>query len=175
MIEIWCDGAASDNGKVNSVGGYGYYIVEGNCIVELFGGQSIGATNQQMELTAAIEALTLVKEKHRDDFFIAPVKVYTDSAYLYRCYKENWWRAWQSNGWLNSKKEPVANKDLWEKLIPFFKDHSIEFIKVKGHADTFGNVVADKVAVAAKQKTLCELIDYCVALKKEIKESLDYD
>lgn len=166
MIEIYCDGAASNNGKQNAVGGYGYFIVEGENIIDLFGGQSIGATNQQMELKAAIEALAILDNV----FIIEPTKIYTDSAYLYRCYKEKWWRNWKENGWVNSKKEPVANRELWEKLIPYFQRPDIEFIKVKGHSDTFGNIITDKIAVAVKQKTFVEFIDYCASLKKEVKE-----
>ena len=91
-----------------------------------------GTTNQRMELTAALNAC---REVEKMDAF-ARVRVYSDSAYLVNCWKQNWWRAWQVNGWKNSKKEPVANPDLWMGLIPFFEKvpNGYDFIKVKGHA-----------------------------------------
>jgi ribonuclease HI len=62
---------------------------------------------------------------------------------------------WRCNGWKNSKKEPVANQDLWEKLIFFFmKAPGYDFIKVKGHAGNQYNEMVDKLAVAAKLKAM---------------------
>ena len=83
----------------------------------------------------------------------ATVKLYSDSAYLINCYKPNWWKNWRANGWKNSKKEPVANQDLWEKLIYFFmKAPGYDFIKVKGHAGNTYNEMVDDLAVAAKMR-----------------------
>ena len=67
--------------------------------------------------------------------------------------KQNWWKAWRANGWRNSKKEPVANQDLWEGIIPFFmKTPGYDFIKVKGHAGNEYNEIVDKMAVRAKEE-----------------------
>ena len=57
--------------------------------------------------------------------------------------------------WKNTKKEPVANQDLWEKLIDFFmKAPGYDFIKVKGHADSFYNNLVDGMAVRAKESIM---------------------
>ena len=72
-----------------------------------------------------------------------------------RCFTENWWRNWELNGWVNSKKEPVANQDLWKGLIHFFhKAPSYSFIKVKGHSGNKYNEIVDKMAVSAKESIM---------------------
>ena len=78
------------------------------------------------------------------------VEVISDSAYCIRCYKDKWWENWLRNGWLNSKKQPVANKELWESLIPFFKDNRFTFKNCKGHAGNYWNEYVDKLAVQAR-------------------------
>lgn len=117
-------------------------------IAQESGGEK-GTTNQRMELTAALKAC---QEIERMDAF-ARVKIYSDSAYLINCWKQHWWRAWQANGWKNSKKQPVANPDLWRELIPFFEKtpNGYDFIKVKGHAGNFWNEEVDRMAVRAKE------------------------
>ena len=73
------------------------------------------------------------------------ITVYTDSAYLANCVKQKWYNKWLVNGWINSKKEPVANKNLWKSLIPFFEAENIEFVKVKGHAgNKYNEIVSAK-------------------------------
>jgi ribonuclease HI len=98
-----------------------------------------------MELTAAAEALDYVVSQ-----LLCPmhdrVIVYTDSAYLHNCVKQRWYEKWQMNGWKNSKKEPVANRDLWERLITYFEYPEVEFVKVKGHAGIEYNEIVDGFA-----------------------------
>ncbi len=95
-----------------------------------------------MEMRAAIEALAAMKE---------PVHavIHTDSAYLARAFTEGWVTRWQRNGWKNSKKKPVENKDLWELLVELDQRHRVEWIKVKGHADDPMNNRVDELAVDA--------------------------
>ena len=111
-----------------------------------------GTTNQRMELTAALKAC---QEVERMDAF-ARVKLYSDSAYLVNCWKQNWWRAWLANGWKNSKKQPVANDDLWMGLIPFFQKvpNGYDFVKVAGHQGVIWNEYVDKLAVRAKESVM---------------------
>ena len=97
------------------------------------------------------------------------IKVYTDSAYIANCYKQNWYKAWRVNGWLNSKKEPVANKEMWELLVPFFYQPNIEIVKVKGHASNVGNQIADKIAVAARTMETQDFTNYISELTKQYK------
>ena len=149
MYEIYCDGAVSGNGKDNAPGGWAYVILKDGHLISQNSGGEIGTTNQRMELTAMLKAC---EELEAMDGF-ATVKVYSDSAYCIRCFKENWWKNWRVNGWRNSKKEPVANQDLWEKLIFFFmKAPGYDFIKVRGNQGVRWNEEVDKMAVAAKMR-----------------------
>ena len=149
MYEIYTDGATSGNGKTDAPGGWAYVILKDGYLVSQNSGGEKGTTNQRMELTAALKACEEIEAM--DGF--ATVKLYSDSAYLINCYKQNWWKNWRANGWRNSKKEPVANQDLWEKLIRYFMmTPSYDFIKVKGHAGNEYNEMVDKLAVAAKMR-----------------------
>jgi len=76
---------------------------------EISGGEQ-DTTNLRMEVTAACVALEMINERHK-------VTVYSDSSYLVNCMKRGWYEKWRENGWLNYVKEPVANRDLWEKLL----------------------------------------------------------
>jgi ribonuclease HI len=150
---IYCDGSTKGNGRENAVGGWAYVLVNADHNSFILGGvgDEKGTTNQRMELTAALRALEQI------DPMLVPlhdrVMVYTDSAYLHNCYSQKWYESWQRNGWRNSKKQPVANQDLWEKLIPYFTRWEFDFAKVKGHADnrTIHEVWNNKVDGLAQQ------------------------
>lgn len=151
MYEVYTDGATSGNGQADAPGGWAYVILKDGRLISQNSGGEKGTTNQRMELTAALEAC---KEIDAMDSF-ATVKLYSDSAYLINCFKQNWWKAWRVNGWKNSKKEPVANQDLWRRLIPFFmRAPGYDFIKVKGHAGNQYNEMVDKMAVRAKEEVM---------------------
>ena len=151
MYEVYTDGAVSANGSANAPGGWAYVILKDGRLVSQNSGAEKGTTNQRMELTAVLRACEEVEAM--DGF--ATVKLYSDSAYFIRCFKENWWKNWRANGWKNSKKEPVANQDLWEKLIYFFmKAPGYDFVKVKGHADCLYNNLVDEMAVRAKESIM---------------------
>lgn len=165
MIAVWCDGAASKNGQKDAIGGYGW-VAKVNNEFYCSGGQSIGVTNQQMELMAAIDALKWCDENSDDKFII----VVTDSAYLYRCWVEGWWKNWETNGWKNSSKQPVANKELWEQLIPYFRHSMVMFEKVKGHQDNMGNQYADKLAVAARKLDRDNFVEYTKTILEELND-----
>lgn len=151
MYEVYTDGATSGNGQVDAPGGWAYVILKDGRLVSQNSGGEKGTTNQRMELTAALMAC---REIDAMDSF-ATVKLYSDSAYLINCFKQNWWKAWRVNGWKNSKKEPVANQDLWRCLIPFFmRAPGYDFIKVKGHAGNQYNEMVDKMAVRAKEEVM---------------------
>lgn len=132
---IYTDGSTRANGSENAVGGWAYVIVNAGYDVMVAGdhGAEKGTTNQRMELQAAINGL-----KEIESMLVFPedsVVVYTDSAYLHNCYQQKWYVNWQKNGWKNAKKQPVANQDLWEQLVPYFERWEIDFAKVKGHAN----------------------------------------
>lgn len=154
-FEIYCDGSTRGNGKENAVGAWAWLVHEGGNIIRKDCHAETNTTNQRMELMAAAEALDYVVGQ-----LLCPmhdrVVVYTDSAYLHNCYTQKWYRNWQMNGWKNSKKEPVANRDLWERLLDYFEYPEVEFVKVKGHAGVTEhekwNVIVDGMAQAESAK-----------------------
>ncbi len=134
-VEIYTDGACSGN---PGPGGWGAILAYRDVEKEISGYEA-QTTNQRMELKAALEALTLLKEPCR-------VRLYSDSAYLVRAFTEHWLEKWDKTGWVNSKKEPVANVDLWRGLWQENRRHQIEWIKVKGHSDNEKNNRCDALA-----------------------------
>jgi ribonuclease HI len=138
-IIIYCDGACSGNQFKNNVGGWGAVLVFKNKKKEIFGGEK-NTTNQRMELTACIKALEQLKSKHYS------IEIYSDSAYLINCINHAWYKKWEKNGWKNSKKNPVENKDLWETLLQLINDYNPKFIKVDGHSGIALNERVDKLA-----------------------------
>ena len=148
-IEVWCDGACKGN---PGNGGWGVYIKIENkwydkpepefLVYQLYGGEK-ETTNNIMEMTAVIKAAEWLTLSHYNK---DKVTFYVDSAYIINCYKEKWYINWVQNGWLNSKKEPVKNKELWEKLIVIFEQPNFHFEKVQGHSGVIGNEMADRLA-----------------------------
>lgn len=147
---IYCDGAASNNGYENAIGGWAYVVLDEKENI-VFENAEIepGATNNRMELYAAYMGIYTLLEEKQD---VEHIEVYTDSAYLHNCITQKWYENWMKNGWINAKKQPVANKQLWEHLIPYFVSPQIEFLKVKGHDGNKWNEYVDKLAVAARLK-----------------------
>lgn len=137
-VTIYTDGACSGN---PGPGGWGA-ILEFKGIEKELSGYEAVTTNNRMELTAALEALTLLKEPCK-------VTLYSDSAYLVNGFLQKWVVNWEKNGWKNSKKEPVLNDDLWRGLIAEAKRHQIKWVKVKGHSDNVNNNRCDKLATDA--------------------------
>ena len=136
-IIIYTDGGARGNGNKDCVSAWAYIMSFGSKTKE-YKQACIGATNNQMELTAIIEALKAIKNKK--DFTI---KIHSDSAYCVNG-MNNWIEGWKKKGWKNSKKEPVENKELWIELdFLAAQCTNIEFIKVKGHADNELNIRVD--------------------------------
>ena len=134
-VSIYTDGACSGN---PGPGGWGA-ILEYKGTEKEISGFDASTTNNRMELTAAAEALALLKES-------CVVRLYSDSAYLVNGFQQRWVVNWQKNGWKNSKKEPVLNSDLWKILIEMDRKHRITWIKVKGHSDNEKNNRCDKLA-----------------------------
>lgn len=139
-IVIYTDGACSGNQNKENIGGYGAVLMYKDNKKEIFGGE-INTTNNRMELKACIEALKALKRRD------IPIVVYTDSAYLCNCINQKWYEKWRTNGWINSKKDPVENKELWQELLDLFEGfENIRFLKVKGHSGVEYNELADALA-----------------------------
>lgn len=142
-VTIYTDGACSGN---PGPGGYGA-ILQFNGISKEISGYESSTTNNRMELRAAIEALSALKEPCK-------VNLYSDSAYLVNAFRLGWLANWQKNGWVNSKKQPVENQDLWQRLWQLAKIHRVTWLKVKGHADNPYNNRCDELARMEIQKRL---------------------
>jgi len=133
-VEIFCDGACSGN---PGVGGYGSILRCGGKVKEISGGEGL-TTNNRMELTAAIRALEALKRP-------CEATITTDSQYLVKGMTE-WISGWVRRGWVNSKKEPVLNRDLWERLIELCNQHKVRWVWVRGHNGHDENERCDELA-----------------------------
>ena len=137
-IDIYTDGACSGN---PGPGGWGVVLIYQENKKELSGYQP-ETTNNRMELFAAIQGLSALKES-------CVVNLYSDSSYLVNAFEKHWIEKWQRNGWKTSTKSPVENQDLWKLLLIHVRKHQVRFIKVKGHSDNQYNNRCDAMAVAA--------------------------
>lgn len=139
----YTDGACKGNGKENSYGAWGFILFdEENNELARDCQSEIQTTNQRQELKAIIKACEHALQY--DDGF-TDIYIYSDSAYAMNCYSQHWYVNWQTNGWINSKKEPVVNDDLWRLLIPYFGKANYHFIKVKGHSNNYKNNLVDEM------------------------------
>lgn len=136
-VEIFCDGACSGN---PGIGGYGSILRCGGKVKELSGAEGL-TTNNRMEMSAAIAALEALTRP-------CEVVITTDSQYLAKGMTE-WISGWVKRGWVNSKKEAVLNRDLWERLLALSKIHKITWVWVRGHNGHVENERCDELARAA--------------------------
>lgn len=148
-IQVWTDGACSGN---PGSGGAAAIIRYSNSTVKEITFYEEQSTNQRMEIKAVIIAIAEILKTSHDE---KNIEIYSDSAYVCNCINQEWYKRWFKNGWVNSKKEPVANKDLWENLFQMLnelkEDYQITFIKVKGHSMNTWNERADRLAVRASK------------------------
>ena len=135
---IYTDGACSGN---PGPGGWGAVIFDNENKQKNISGSEENTTNNRMELSAAIMAL---KEVNKN----SEITIYTDSTYVKNGITE-WVLKWKENGWKNSNKEPVKNKDLWEKLVNLCEQNTINWKWVKAHASNKYNNLADELATKA--------------------------
>ena len=136
-VTIYTDGACSGNpGK----GGWGAILINAKETKYMSGSKQL-TTNNQMELTATIEALKAILKPSN-------IALYTDSQYVKNGIT-SWIFNWKKNGWKTANKKPVANKDLWIELEKYVDFHSVSWFWVKGHSGDHYNEIADKLAVKA--------------------------
>lgn len=148
-LEIYTDGSLKKMGQQLTFGGWAFLIIrDNNCFYANMGGEN-NTTNQRMELNAVAEALKYASE-HRKKH--ERVIVYSDSAYFINCYLQDWYIKWQANGWKNADKKPVANIDLWERIIPYFDHFWYSFKKVPAHSGNYWNEQCDKYAQEEAEK-----------------------
>ncbi len=134
IIQIYTDGACKGN---PGPGGWGALLIYGEHRKELFGGETL-TTNNRMEMTAVIEALSALKVS-------SDVVLHTDSTYVMQG-MTTWIHAWIKRGWKTADKKPVKNADLWQLLQAQVNRHTVQWRWVKGHAGDPGNERADQLA-----------------------------
>tara|TARA_Y100000389_G_scaffold184138_1_gene202288 strand:- start:540 stop:968 length:429 start_codon:yes stop_codon:yes gene_type:complete len=135
---IYTDGACSGN---PGPGGWGAVIFDSKNKQKNISGNENNTTNNRMELSAAIMALKKIKIN-------SEVTIYTDSTYVKNGISE-WVLKWKKNGWKNSNKKPVKNKDLWVKLDNLCKQNKVNWRWIKGHSTNKYNNLADELATQA--------------------------
>ena len=133
-LEIFTDGACRGN---PGPGGWGALLRYGDHEKEIYGGEP-ETTNNRMELTAAIEALSTLKQPCK-------VTLTTDSEYV-RQGITSWMENWKKRGWKTANKKPVKNVDLWQRLEQETTRHQVEWKWVKGHSGHRENEIADQLA-----------------------------
>ena len=132
---VYTDGACSGN---PGPGGWAWAVES----TRYRSGADSHTTNQRMELTAVVDAVT---------FLSGSLVVVSDSTYVVNCFRDRWWQGWIARGWLNSQKKPVANRDLWEPLVAAYlaAPGRVRFRWVKGHSGDPMNDMVDRLAVEA--------------------------
>lgn len=133
-VEIFTDGACKGN---PGPGGWGTLLRYGNVEKSLYGGEP-ETTNNRMELMAAIQGLSALRE-------VCDVTITTDSQYVRKGITE-WLSNWKRNGWRTAAKEPVKNADLWQQLDAQNQRHQVSWCWVKGHSGHRENEIADSLA-----------------------------
>ena len=141
QVTIYTDGACSGN---PGPGGWGAILEWNGREKELSGGEA-ETTNNRMELSGVIFALSALKEP-------CAVDLYTDSKYVFDAVDKGWVYTWRKNGWRKADKKPALNVDLWERLLPLLETHRVTWHWVKGHAENEKNNRCDQLAVAESKK-----------------------
>lgn len=148
LVEIWTDGSCSGN---PGPGGWAAILRFGDREREVTGHEP-HTTNNRMELAAAIGGLEALGEP-------CEVALHADSAYVINAFEQNWIAGWLKRGWITSARNPVENRDLWERLIELIGYpgaapgvHRVRFVKVAGHAGVALNERCDRLAVDARDR-----------------------
>jgi ribonuclease HI len=143
VVEIWTDGGCKPN---PGPGGWAAILRFRGVERELSGAEP-ATTNNRMELTAAMMALEALKRPCR-------VVLHTDSEYL-KNGVTRWHTGWARRKWRNAAGDPVANMDLWRRVLDAAAGHQIEWRWVRGHSGDPMNERADALATAAREALRC--------------------
>ena len=146
-VTIYTDGAA--RGNPDGPGGYGtilQFTDSAGVLHEREYSEGFPKTsNNRMELLAAIVGLEALNRP-------CGVDLYSDSQYLINASEKGWLSNWKRNGWRTAGKEPVKNRDLWERLEAAAAPHNITWHWVKGHNGHPENERCDALATSAADR-----------------------
>ena len=134
MIDVYTDGSCLGN---PGNGGWAF-LVKKNDIISSRSGFVLNTTNNQMGLTAAIKAIEFLDTND-------VINLLTDSNYVKNGIT-SWIKNWKINNWTNSSKQPVKNKDLWERLDELNSIKSVNWQWVKAHSTNNYNNQVDLLA-----------------------------
>lgn len=140
-VTIYTDGACSGN---PGPGGWGSILIYGGRRREMHGGER-DTTNNRMELTGVIKALSALKEPCK-------VELYSDSKYVIDGLSKGWAASWRKNGWKKADKKPALNSDLWAELLTLYEKNEVTCHWVKGHAANVNNNRCDELAVMERDR-----------------------
>ena len=140
-VEIFTDGACSGN---PGPGGW-RAILRYNGAEKVLSGAENHTTNNRMELSAVLYALSALKEPCR-------VILTSDSKYVIDSVTKGWVYSWQKKNWKKSDGKPALNVDLWQELLPLLEKHNVTFNWIKGHRGHPENERCDEIAVAEREK-----------------------
>ena len=146
-VTIYTDGSA--RGNPDGPGGYGailrYVDSKGQIHEKELSQGYEKTTNNRMEMMGVIAALEALRRP-------CQVDLYTDSQYVVNAFEKGWIRNWKKNGWKTASKEPVKNRELWERMLEAAEGHELSFHWVKGHAGHPENERCDRLATAAADR-----------------------
>jgi ribonuclease HI len=146
-VTIYTDGSA--RGNPDGPGGYGailrYVDSKGQIHEKELSQGYEKTTNNRMEMMGVIAALEALRRP-------CQVDLYTDSQYVVNAFEKGWIRNWKKNGWKTASKEPVKNRELWERMLEAAGGHELTFHWVKGHAGHPENERCDRLATAAADR-----------------------
>ncbi|MEX0780721.1 MAG: ribonuclease HI [Balneolales bacterium] len=141
QVSIYTDGACSGN---PGPGGWAALLESNDKRKEISGGEKV-TTNNRMEMKAIIEGLRTLKKP-------CTVFIYSDSALIINTFNKGWITNWQRRNWKKADKKPVENQDLWKEMLSVMDDHTVNWIKVKGHSTNERNNLVDELAVRESRK-----------------------
>lgn len=137
-IVVYTDGGCHGN---PGPGGWGIVVITDGVAKQLSGGEKF-TTNNKMELTAAIAALSVIK--NTPSFAGRKVVVNIDSQYVKNGIT-TWIHSWKKKGWITADKKPVKNQELWIQLDNLNSSMEVTWNWVKGHAGVEYNEICDQL------------------------------
>lgn len=155
-IIVFTDGASKRN---PGPGGWGVIIVRPDGSVTELGGGAEHTTNNKMELTGAIRALSRLRGDS------GRLAIYTDSTYVIQGIT-GWVHGWRKRGWKTATGSDVLNRELWEELADLAAargPRTIEWHYVRGHVGIPGNERVDEIADSFALQTPVALYDGSLA------------